>query len=366
MDIEQKKFLNALNCISGIGIATLYKIKNFFKGDFKSAFVASESKFIAAGISGKELEAIRNNRFKVDPEKEWEKLKKEEIEVIAYWDNNYPEMLKHIHFAPILLYVKGTIIPEDRFAFGIVGTRLATDYGKQTAFDISFKLSQIGLTIVSGLAYGIDSSAHKGALEAGGRTIAVLANGLDEKSIFPKENLRLARKIIKNGALISEYPVGTEASKEKFPQRNRIVSGLSKGILVVEAPLKSGSLITAKYALDQNREVFAVPGDISSRMSFGTNLLIKRGAVLVTRVQDILDELNIEYKMITEKKELKLENENEKKIFSILNKSSKIMHIDEIVRKSNLEASEVSSALVEMEMRGIVENLGEGRVRVKN
>jgi len=306
MEMKQKKFLNALNCVSGIGIATLYKIKDFFDGNFEYAFAAPESKFVSAGISGKELEAIKSNRSKIDPEKEWEKLKKEEVDIITYCDDNYPELLKHISFAPLLLYVKGKIIPEDRFSFGIVGTRLATEYGKRVAFDISFKLAQVGLTIVSGLAYGIDACAHKAALEAGGRTIAVLANGLDEKSMFPKENLDLSRKIIENGALISEYPIGTEASKEKFPQRNRIISGLSKGILVAEAPLRSGSLITAKYALDQNRDVFAVPGDISSRMSYGTNWLIKKGAILVTRAQDILDELNIEYEVVSRQRKLNL------------------------------------------------------------
>ncbi len=259
-------------------------------------------------------------------------------------------------------YIRGELKKDDDFSFGVVGTRLATNYGKETAYQISFKLAQTGLTIVSGLAYGIDTEAHKGALAAQGRTIAVLGSGIDDKTIFPQQNLKLAHQIIENGALISEYPIGAEPTKEKFPFRNRIISGLSRGILVVEAPLRSGALITAKFALEQNREVFAVPGNISSRMSFGANLLIRQGAALVSRAEDILQELNFKFDVNAAlAKNFKPTNEIEEKIFNILDETGDQKHIDEIVRASDFPVQKVNASLTTMEMRGIIKNLGRGQ-----
>ena len=362
MKEPQKIFLNALNCIPGVGYGTLKNIEDYFKGDFEAGFGSSESRLIAAGVKNAELVAILNGRNKINPEKEWLKLEKEGIKMIFFDEPEFPKLLKQIHDAPIFFYIKGSLKKEDNFCFGIVGTRLATNYGKETSYSSGFKLAQAGLTIVSGMATGIDTEAHKGALSAGGRTIAVVASGLDEESLFPQENISLARKIIEQGALISEHPLGMKADREKFVSRNRVISGLSRGVLIVEAPLRSGALITARHALEQNREVFAVPGNISSRMSFGTNLLIKQGAALVTRAEDILQELNFKFDIEAElKKEFKPGSQVEEKIFNILNETGESKHIDEIARSSNFLVQNINSALTTMEMKGIIKNLGNGQ-----
>lgn len=362
MSESQKIFLNALNCIPGVGYGTLKNIKDYFGGDFELGFKASESQFRNAGIKDSELISILQGRDKVDSEKEWLKLQKEDVKMIISDEPEFPKLLKQIPAAPLFFYLRGELKKEDDFAFGIVGTRLATGYGKETSYTIGFKLAQTGLTIVSGMAVGIDTEAHKGAIAAGGRTIAVVASGLDEKSLFPQENLGLARKIASQGALISEHPIGMKADREKFVARNRIISGLSRGVLVVEAPLRSGALITAKHALEQNREVFAVPGNISSRMSFGTNLLIKQGAALVTRAEDIFQELNLKFDLASAlTKSFKAANETEEKIFSILDGSGEAKHIDEIAGLSGLGIQNVSAVLTAMEMKGIIKNLGNGQ-----
>lgn len=346
MKERQKIFLNALNCIPGVGYGTIKDIEENFKGNFEAGFKSLEGRF----------------EKKVDPGKEWLKLKKEAIKLVVSDEPEFPRLLKQIPAAPLFFYLKGELKKEDDFAFGIVGTRLATNYGKETAHTVSFKLAQIGLTIVSGMATGIDTEAHKGALAFGGRTIAVVASGLDEKSLFPQENVGLSRKIVEHGALISEHPLGMKADREKFVARNRIISGLSRGVLVVEAPLRSGALITARHALEQNREVFAVPGNISSRMSFGTNLLIKQGAALVTRAEDIMQELNLKFNLESElKKQFQPENDVDQKIFSILTETGEPKQIDDIVRSSGFGVQNVSAELTKMEMKGIIKNLGNGQ-----
>lgn len=356
MKENQKIFLNGLNCIPGVGYGTLKDVEEKYRGDFEAGFKSLETKF----------------EKKIDPGKEWSRLKKEGVKMIVFDEPEFPQLLRQIPAAPLFFYLKGELKREDNFAFGIVGTRLATNYGKETAQTVSFKLAQAGLTIVSGMATGIDTEAHKGALSSGGRTIAAVASGLDEKSLFPQENVGLARKIIERGALISEHPLGMKADREKFVARNRIISGLSRGVLVVEAPLRSGALITAKHALEQNREVFAVPGNISSRMSFGTNLLIKQGAALVTRAEDIMQELNLKFSasggssgggnLESElKKQFQPENDIDQKIFTILTETGEPRQIDEIVRGSGFGVQNISAALTKMEMKGIIKNLGNGQ-----
>ncbi len=346
---RQKIFLNALNCVPGIGLASLKDIKDRFNGDFEAGFKV---------LRGKE---------KIDPEKEWLKLKREKVKMIADDEPEFPRLLKQIHQAPLFLYVKGELKKEDDFSFGIVGTRLATNYGKETSQTMAFKLAGSGLTIVSGMAIGIDTEAHKGALAAKGRTIAVVASGLDEESLFPQENIELARKISENGAVISEHALGMKADREKFVGRNRIISGLSRGVLVVEAPLRSGALITARHATEQNREVFAVPGNISSRMSFGANLLIKQGAALVNRAEDILQELNLKSSFNSDSPiNFKPASGIEEKIFNILNGSGEARHIDEITRMSGLGVQKISPALTAMEMKGIIKNLGSGQYALQD
>lgn len=276
---------------------------------------------------------------------------------IALQDKEYPAILKEIHDPPKELYIKGEITNQDKVAIAIVGTRKFTQYGKQVAYDISGNLAKLGITIVSGLARGIDAFAHEAALESGGRTIAVLGSGLDRESFFPSSNWSLSEKIAKQGAVITEYPFGTRGTNFTFPQRNRIVSGLSLGVVVIEAPEESGALITASLALEQNREVFAVPGNIYENNSQGTNKLIKMGAKLVTGIEDVLEELNLTHLLSAEKKiNYKPENKEEKIVLSLL--SIKPVHIDEIIKQSKMPASSVNSTLMILELKKVVKNLG--------
>ena len=279
------------------------------------------------------------------------------IEKITLEDSGYPKILKEIHDPPKTLYVRGNFSKQDKIAIGVVGTRGYTSYGKRVTEDIAGNLAETGITIVSGLAKGIDAFAHKAALDKGGRTIAVLGSAVDSNSVYPSCNRKLADKIEKNGAIISEHPSGTKSERWFFAQRNRIISGLSLGILVIEAPEKSGALITAMQAVEQNREVFAIPGPIYSQNSAGTNKLIQMGAKLVTCANDILEELNLPL-LKEKKKKFKPENKWEEILFNILGKEP--IHIDEIIKKSNLDTGLVSSTLITLELRGIVKNQGGG------
>jgi len=276
---------------------------------------------------------------------------------ISLQDKEYPAILKEIHDPPKELYINGEITNQDKVAVAIVGTRKFTQYGKQVAYDISGNLAKLGITIVSGLARGIDAFAHEAALESGGRTIAVLGSGLDRESFFPSSNWSLSEKIAKQGAVITEYSFGTRGTNFTFPQRNRIVSGLSLGVVVIEAPEESGALITASLALEQNREVFAVPGNIYEENSQGTNKLIKMGAKLVTGIEDILEELNLTHLLNEEKKiNYKPENKEEEIVLSLL--SIKPVHIDEIIKQSKMPASSINSTLMILELKRVVKNLG--------
>lgn len=281
----------------------------------------------------------------------------ENIKKINLEDKDYPEILKEIHDPPKILYIRGDFSKKDKIAIGIVGTRDYTSYGKQVAYDIAGSLAEAGITIVSGLAKGIDTFAHKAALERGGRTIAVLGSAVDSKSVYPSCNRKMAEQIAKNGVVASEYLPGTTSERYFFPQRNRIISGLSLGIVVIEAPEKSGALITAACGLEQNREVFAVPGSIYSKNSAGVNKLIQMGAKLVTCANDILEELNLP-RLEEKKKQFKPENKEEEILLNILAKEP--VHIDEITKKSNLDAGLVSSTLIILELKGVVKNHGGG------
>ena len=281
-----------------------------------------------------------------------------EIKTISISDNNYPKLLKEIKNAPKIIYYRGEIKKEEN-CFAIVGTRMNSIYGKQIALEIVEDLTESGLTIVSGLAPGIDTFVHETVVEKRSRTIAVLGTGLDEKNIYPQENIKLIKKIIETGGcLISEYPPGTQGSKFTFPQRNRIISGLSLGTLVIEAKQKSGALITAHYARKQNRKVFAIPGSIYSSNSKGPHYLIKTGAKLTENANDILEELNLKLTTInfSNIKEIKGENEKENLILNILKEESS--DIDKIIKKTNLPASLVVSTLAILEIKNKIRNLG--------
>ncbi len=280
----------------------------------------------------------------------------EEIKEITIENENYPQLLKKITTPPKVLYLKGEI-KNDEFCFAIVGTRQCSSYGKQATLEIAGNLSDLGITVVSGLAPGIDTFAHRATIERGKRTIAVLGTGIDEKSLYPKENIQLSRKIVElGGCLISEYPPGTRGTNFTFPQRNRIISGLSQGVLVVEAKEKSGSLITANYAFLQKRKVFAIPGPIYSSNSRGPHILIKKGARLVDSVGDILEELNLTSLQSEYKNEIGGENPEENLILDVLKEES--LYIDKIIEKTKLPAAKTASTLAVLEIKGKVRNLG--------
>jgi len=279
-----------------------------------------------------------------------------DIGKIIITDKEYPELLKKIPDPPKILYYRGEI-KEKELCFAIVGTRRYSSYGKQITLKIASQLAQVGITIVSGLAPGIDTFAHKAAVEQQKRTIAVLGTGIDEKSIYPKENIGLSRKIVENnGCLISEYPPGTKGAKFTFPKRNRIISGLSLGVLVVEAKEKSGALITADYAILQKRKIFAIPGSIYFLNSRGTNNLIKNGAKLVDSANDILQELNLPSLESLPQNKLQGENQEENLILSALKEEA--LHIDKIIEKTKLNAAVVAGTLAVLEIKGTVRQLG--------
>jgi len=293
-----------------------------------------------------------------------------EIQQVTIDDENYPKPLQEIKDAPKILYYIGSLPKPDEKNFAVVGTRRFSPYGKQVALEIAGDLAEAGLTIVSGLAPGIDTFAHQATLERKGRTIAVLGTGLDEKSIYPKENIKLAKKIIETGGcLISEYPAGTGGTHFTFPQRNRIVSGLSLGVLVVEAktPLPnfgvgankksgSGAVITALHAFKQKRKVFAVPGPIHSSNSKGCHYLIKKGAKLAESASDILKELNLNLLIYEINRIAGGENEQENLILDTLKEEA--LYIDKIIERTKLSAANVAGALAILEIKGKVRNLG--------
>ena len=279
----------------------------------------------------------------------------DEIKTITIKDKSYPKLLKEIKDPPEILYFRGKLNPNEQ-CFAVVGTRMCSPYGKQVAFEVAGDLAETGLTIVSGLAPGIDTFAHTAAVERNKRTIAVLGTGLDEKSIYPQSNLKLAQRILETGGcLISEYPPGTPGSKFTFPQRNRIISGLSFGVLIVEAKQKSGALITANWAKKQGRKIFAVPGPVHSLNSKGPHYLIKTGAKLVENANDILKELDLP-KITRPGRVEKGENEEENLILEALKEES--LYIDKIIEKTKLSAAEVAGTLAILEIKGKVRNLG--------
>jgi len=286
---------------------------------------------------------------------------KEEIKALSLKDSNYPELLKTIQDPPRVLYARGEVLKNEAF-FAIVGTRKCSDYGREIAFWFAKELSEAGLTIVSGMARGIDALVHKGAIEGNGRTVAVLGTGLDEKYIYPQENLKLAENILKNkGCLVSEYPPSTSGRKFTFLRRNRIISGMSLGILVVEAKFKSGALNTACWAKSQKRKIFAIPGSVFSKNSKGCHCLIQQGAKLVQTPQDILKELKITNQKARNQKR-KRKSVEEELILSSLQKGA--LPVDKIIEITKLSPQQTLSTLALMEAESKIKNIG-GDVYIK-
>lgn len=351
---EDVKYWVGFTNIPGIGRVRLGQLESYF-GNLERAWKASPGELKRAGLDSAARRAIGQWRDKVDPDTEMAKLERFGIKVLTCNDAGYPRRLKEIYDYPPVLYQRGSLLPEDEWCLAVVGTRRATVYGKQVTEELVADLARSKITIVSGLARGIDTIAHRSALEAGGRSVAVFACGLD--IVYPAENERLAREIMERGALLSEYPPGTRPRADNFPRRNRILSGLSLGVLITEAGETSGAMITARMALEQNREVFAIPGSILSPTSRGTNHLIQEGAKLVRECTDILEELNLTtVARQIEMREVLPESATESVLLKQL--GAEPTHIDEVCRRSGLPAAEVSGTLAMMELKGLVKQVG--------
>lgn len=349
-----KKYWVALNAVGGVGPVTFRRLLDHF-GDLEQAWQADSRGLAAAGIERSIVNAIIQQRPRIDPDKLMARLEELGASALTREDSNYPKRLREIDDPPPVLYVLGKITAADEWAVAIVGTRRASSYGYQVAAKIASELAQSQVTVVSGLALGIDGKAHQCALEAGGRTIAVLGSGIDV--VYPPEHIKLAQAIAQNGAVVSEYPLGTRPMARNFPYRNRVIAGLSLGALIVEGDLTSGARFTADFAADQGREVFAVPGSILSYRSALPNRLLQEGAKLVTGVGDILAELNLTLvPQQMEMRDLIPTDHTEATLLSLL--SSDPQHIDEIARASGFPISVVSSNLTMMELKGMVRQVG--------
>ncbi|MDP3993377.1 MAG: DNA-processing protein DprA [Candidatus Doudnabacteria bacterium] len=348
-------YFNAFCQIGQIGSVRFRKLLNHFDS-METAWRAPVQQLREAGLEEPVLNLILDARAHFDPENEFAALQKQNIKLLTIREEQFPRLLKEIPNPPVVLYMRGDLSPRDEMAIAVVGTRNMTAYGRQVAEDIVRDLVRANLTVVSGLALGIDAVAHKITTEFNGRTIAVLGSGVD--NVYPASNRVIAEKILTgSGAVISELPPGSPPLKHHFPNRNRIISGLALGTLVIEAAEDSGALITARHALEQNRQVFAVPGSILSPVSVGPNNLLKMGAKPVTSARDILEELNLgtlQEQLVAE--EVVGDNAEEEKILSLLNRVPK--HFDLIAKSSGLAASIVASTLTIMEMKGKVRNLG--------
>ncbi len=352
------KYWVAISQFAKIGAQRFKKLYTYFS-NMQAAWQAEILELQRAGLEENIAQELIIKRNEIEPDLEMEKIQKENIEIITIKDNHYPQLLKEIFNPPALLYVKGNVENLNKnFNLAVVGTRKISNYGKIITSDLVKPLVQNGFIITSGLALGVDALAHQSTLEAQGQTIAVLGTGIDNASIYPSSNRYLAQNILNNdGTIISEFPIGMLPLKHNFPARNRIISGLSLGTLVIEAAESSGALITAYNALEQNREVFAVPGPLYNQQSIGTNRLIQKGAKLVTSANDILEELNLqEVKNYVANQKILPETTEEKNILKILNREP--MHIDQIIKNSQMNTAQVSSALSLMEMKGLIKNLG--------
>jgi DNA processing protein len=345
----------ALSMLSDIGPISARRLLSVF-GTPEKIFDARINELLEIeNIGRNRATSIRQFSSWKDVEQQVKLIEQRGITAVSLESPSYPELLRQIDDAPLILYIKGSLIPQDRYAIAVVGSRKLTDYGASVADRIAEDLSSAGFTIVSGMARGVDSRAHNAALRAGGRTIAVLGSGVDVP--YPPENKTLMERIAGSGTVISEFPPGTQPDKENFPKRNRIISGLSLGVLVAEATSDSGALITARYAADQGREVFAVPGNISSAHSEGTNELIRRGAILVRHANDIVEDLAPVLKgFIRAAGRVAIDvTEDEKSLCTLL--SGEARQIDDISRESGLPASKVLGVLLGLEMKGAVKQI---------
>jgi DNA processing protein len=342
------------NIVRGIGPAKLQALLDHF-GDPEKAWNAPSDRLRSAGLDRRSLANLESARTSLDLERELERVAEAGATVITWDSPQYPALLREIPASPPVLYVRGELTGEDAWAVAVVGTRRVSAYGREVTRQLTAALARSGVTIVSGLARGVDGQAHRAALDAGGRTIAVLGSGVDR--MYPPEHGRLADEIEAAGAIVSDYPIGTAPEGGNFPPRNRIISGLSLGVLVTEAGRSSGALITADFAGEQGRDVFAVPGSILARGSVGTNRLIQDGAKAVLSAEDVLEELNLS--MVAEQaeaREVLPADETEAAIIAHL--SAEPRHVDELQRLAALPIAQVTSTLALMELKGMVRQVG--------
>ena len=351
---DPRQYWVAFSLVKGIGAVRFQAVLNYF-GDPQIAWGAPTEALREAGLSDKIIENLVRTREEADLDKLWDQMEAKGISILIELDEDYPKRLKEVDQPPPVLYTQGKIAADDEWSVAIVGTRRVTAYGRQVAEDIAGRLARNGLTIISGLARGVDSIAHQAALNAGGRTIAVLGSGLDR--IYPPENRHLAEQIMANGALISEFSPNTPPEASNFPQRNRLISGLSLAVIVIEAEIKSGALITAAFAADQGREVFAVPGNITSPGSMGTNRLIQNGAHPLLGAEQVLEIL--ELSMVAEHRSARValpSDALEAQLFETLGEEP--LHIDEIINRTEIPVEKVTATLALMELKGMVRQVG--------
>ncbi len=346
-------FWLAISRVAYIGPARIERLLRTF-GSLSVAWSAPPE-LLRVALEARALSELLATRSRIDPAHELERLALRGIGVVHPGHPSYPRLLAETSGRPSVLYVRGALAPSDDAPVAIVGTRRATTYGRQAAERIAAELAQAGITVVSGLARGVDAVAHRAALEAGGRTIAVLGSGPDV--IYPAEHRRLAEQILESGAILSEFPPGAKPDAQNFPARNRIVSGMTLGTLIVEAPMRSGALITASFAADQGREVFVIPGSIFAQTAEGTNALLRDGARLVRDGADILEDLGLSDRgsPVVTQSQLSLDDD-ERKLLAALGKEAR--HIDELAEVAELPAGAASALMLTMELKGLVRNHG--------
>lgn len=361
--MEEHEYLTAVSAFNYFGPARVKLLYSYFKSA-KKIWDSMVGKLLETGLSEKKVLEFDYFRKSFDIKAYFEKLSELNIKTTTFLDSDFPKALKDLPGAPVSLYYKGSLKGLKGSCLAIVGTRKMTSYGKEVTDKFSGGLGSLGITIISGLARGIDTAAHKSCLASGGVTVAVLAGGLD--SIYPPENKSLAEEIIeKHGAIISEYPLGTPAMPVNFAVRNRIVSGLSSCVLVIEGAEGSGTLLTASHAAEQGKTVFAVPGQITSPLSKAPLFLLKNGAKMATEVKDILEEMDMDLKVDKEKMEsISPDSPEESQIVNLL--ENEPLYLDELVRITGSKTSEISARLTIMEMKGLIKNLGGGKYQKCN
>ena len=341
--------------VDGIGDVILRELVGVFK-DPREVFEAPKRRLIEVeGVGDKVAGNIKGFNHWDEVAREIERCQRLGVNLTVLSDPDYPPNLKEIYNPPPVIYGRGSVTEDDKYAIGIVGARTPDKYGRLVAEKLAEELALMGITVVSGMARGIDSTAHRGALRVGGRTLAVMGSGIDV--VYPPENRKLFREISENGACLSEFPLGIGPDAANFPKRNRIISGLSLGVVVIQASSKSGALITASYALEQNREIFSVPGNINTRLSVGTNRLIKAGAKLVEGVEDIVEEIGLLRGFLDERGDDKPTkptdlNKEENAVYSALGGGP--LAIDDITRALGVGSSNALSTLLTLELKGLV------------